>query len=349
MKSKPDVSVVLPVFNEARHIRASLESALSQTGVRLELIVVDDGSTDETPRILRDYADPRLRMLRNDRNEGFIASLNTGISDARADVIARLDADDLFLPKHLVRQLAVLKAWPNVGLVAGDSIVVDLESSRITGRTRLPRGHASIRFLLHLGNPIHHSTATYRKRTWHDVGGYRSSAWGCEDRDLWLRLSERSEVRAVTRPVSVTGIRTSGMSESNRSTYEEMNKRLTDKAITRLLGYLPAGLDVYRSDSLKTCAAVAEVERVMLDMAKEVEDDAKNRQVRSTSAADGVAHVLHKLRYRDGDDRLCLGMLARLLIREPPVAVSLLMFRTTWMRDRHAISRRRQPLSRSDS
>ncbi|MEP7225551.1 MAG: glycosyltransferase family 2 protein, partial [Actinomycetota bacterium] len=105
MSAAPLVSVLLAVSNGEHYLRAAIESVLRQTISDLELIVVDDGSTDETPEILAAVDDPRLQVLRNEGRLGLAVSLNRGLDEARGRYVARLDADDIAFPRRLERQL----------------------------------------------------------------------------------------------------------------------------------------------------------------------------------------------------------------------------------------------------
>ena len=118
------VSVVMPVRDGERFLVEAVESVLEQTERDLELIVVDDGSTDSTPRLLAGVSDPRLRVLTQEPR-GLAPALNVGCSEASAPVIARMDADDVALPDRLERQLAFLDAEPEVALLGGGIVLVD--------------------------------------------------------------------------------------------------------------------------------------------------------------------------------------------------------------------------------
>src|SRR5687768_6093986 len=119
VNSTPEISVVVSVYNGERHVRSSLESVLAQEGVDLELIVIDDGSTDSTDAIIEDLAasDPRVRYVRQ-QNRGLTQSLVLGCSMAEGEFIARHDADDLSLPGRLATQITLLRASPDVSFVS---------------------------------------------------------------------------------------------------------------------------------------------------------------------------------------------------------------------------------------
>ncbi|MEQ1700579.1 MAG: glycosyltransferase [Ilumatobacteraceae bacterium] len=184
----PEVSVVLPVFNGAGTIRSAIDSLLSQTGVELELIVVDDGSTDRTPEILLHYgADPRVRVLRQEPNQGLVAALNRGLAAATHDLVARLDADDAALPGRLAHQAAVLLDDPAVLLTACGYERV-LPSGEVRRRPVPPRTLGALAMVAWSGNRLCHSAVMFRRTAVLSVGGYRSEWYPVEDYDLWLRL-----------------------------------------------------------------------------------------------------------------------------------------------------------------
>ncbi|HEY5345943.1 MAG TPA: glycosyltransferase family 2 protein, partial [Verrucomicrobiae bacterium] len=111
----PRISIIMPVWNGEKFLAAAVDSLLAQTFSDFELLVIDDGSTDRTPEILRAYADPRLRVLRLDHG-GIVVALNHGLSQAGADWIARLDADDISLPRRLELQWQAVNRRPRTVL-----------------------------------------------------------------------------------------------------------------------------------------------------------------------------------------------------------------------------------------
>lgn len=120
LMTSPKISVVMPVMNEERYIRTSIDSILAQTFTDFEFIIIDDGSTDSTPDILADYAqqDARIRVIRNKGNQGISQSLNHGIKASRGVYIARMDGDDINTPDRFEKQVALLDNNPNI-VVAG--------------------------------------------------------------------------------------------------------------------------------------------------------------------------------------------------------------------------------------
>ena len=183
----PAVSVLMGVWNGAPHVREAVVSVLSQTAADLELIVVDDESTDATPGILASFRDPRLRVERRARG-GLTSALNAALALARAPLVARLDADDAALPERLERQLAFLRAHPEVGLLGTAAREVDA-SGREVAIVRPPTDDAEIRRALVRRNPFVHSSVVMRRAVLEQVGGYDEAFPVAQDYDLWMRMS----------------------------------------------------------------------------------------------------------------------------------------------------------------
>lgn len=190
----PLISVVMPVYNGAAFVDAAVLSIRSQTLGNLELICIDDGSTDSTQEHLRPHAaaDRRVRIV-EERHAGVIATLHRGFHEARGAFIARMDADDLSVPSRLERQLDFLAAHPNVMLVGGSIAVID-EQARVQDRLHLPTQPAEIReHLVHRGNCIVHPTVLFRREAL-SRGAFRQGYVHAEDYDWWLRLSEHADL-----------------------------------------------------------------------------------------------------------------------------------------------------------
>ena len=182
------VSVIVPCHNGARFLADAIESALAQTHPAIETIVVDDGSVDDTPAILERYAD-RVRVL-HQQNRGPSAARNAALAVARGEYVAFLDADDRFRPEKIARQVAILDTRPDIGLVYGGWRFIDEEGRSLPGEGR-PRGEGDMLPALLLGNPIHPLAAVVRRTLVAEVGGFEESLRGCEEWDLFLRLSRR--------------------------------------------------------------------------------------------------------------------------------------------------------------
>jgi glycosyltransferase involved in cell wall biosynthesis len=183
----PAVSVVMAVFDGAPWVGGAVESLLDQTLADLEVVVIDDGSTDPTPDVLASIRDPRLRIERRAR-QGLTRSLNRALDLARAPLVARLDADDLALPERLARQRQYLDAHPDVGLLGTGAREVDLTGREIA-ILRPPVDDAAIRRALIRANPFVHSSVMMRRTALDRAGGYDPSFPVAQDYDLWMRMA----------------------------------------------------------------------------------------------------------------------------------------------------------------
>ncbi|RJF76578.1 glycosyltransferase [Rhodopseudomonas palustris] len=193
LPATPEVSVILPVRDGERWLREAIGSVLAQTLTDLELLVIDDGSSDTTPAILAELraSDPRLVVLRQQR-DGLVAALNRGLDKAGAPLIARLDADDVALPERLARQCAYMRAHPDVVLLGGWAEIID-EHGAPRGRQMRPNP-ANARETLAKKSPFIHPTVMFRAEVARRVGGYRATFEAGEDYDFWLRLADIGEI-----------------------------------------------------------------------------------------------------------------------------------------------------------
>jgi hypothetical protein len=188
---QPQVSVVLPVWNGERYLRAAIESVLAQDFPDFELIVIDDGSTDGTAEILRSFTgEPRL-IVRTQPNAGIVGARNAGLRAAGAEFIAFLDADDIALPGRLSKQLAFLRAHPEVAAVG--TAITHISAEGVVLRTQVfPSGARRTAAALRISCALAQPSVMLRREAALGVGGYRETfRQGAEDYDLWLRLSER--------------------------------------------------------------------------------------------------------------------------------------------------------------
>ncbi|MGD9921567.1 MAG: glycosyltransferase family 2 protein [Pseudorhodoplanes sp.] len=190
------VSVVLPARNAAPWIETAIASIQRQTFSNLELIVVDDHSVDNTRDLLISsaVADSRIRLI-SSRGRGLVAALNTGIAEARAPLIARMDADDIARPNRLEIQTAFLERHPSVAVVGAQVQPVDLAGQPSGKTTNYPTEPEDIsRELVQRGCVISHPTVLMRRAALDAAGGYRAVTEMAEDYDLWLRIAEHNAI-----------------------------------------------------------------------------------------------------------------------------------------------------------
>lgn len=188
------VSVLLPVHNGGRHLAAAVSSILGQTHDELELLAIDDGSTDGSGELLDALRDPRVRVL-HQPNRGLVATLNTGLAEARHEIVARMDSDDLSAPRRLELQVRHLQAHPEVAAVGCCYDVVD-EHDVVVRQVHTAAAAAYLRRQLYFRNVLPHAGMTFRRSAVLGVGGYRDVG-PVEDYDLWVRLALHHDLASL--------------------------------------------------------------------------------------------------------------------------------------------------------
>lgn len=198
---RPTVSVVLPTFNRADIVMQAIGSVLQQTFSDLELIIVDDSSTDATWSKLSRITDPRVRLVANTGAKGGAGARNHGVGLARAEWICQIDSDDLWSPDMLEHLVAgIERASPAVGVVYGSDHWIEFETGAVRRRRRAElAGYAYKRVFER--DFYHHCAAAIRRTAFESVGGYDVSLEGVEDTDLQHRLTEEWEVLPVPEAV----------------------------------------------------------------------------------------------------------------------------------------------------
>lgn len=199
--TSPALSVVMPVHNGEAFLREAIDSVLADPLSDLELVAVDDRSTDATPSILAEYAgrDPRVRVHRVE-GRNLASVLNRGFELCRAPLFARLDADDLSVPGRFAAQTEFMAANPEVVLLGGQALLVDA-AGREFATARYPTADRELRTALRTGNPFVHSAVAFSRDAFEAVGGYRENLDHAEDLDLWLRLSDRGKLANLPEPI----------------------------------------------------------------------------------------------------------------------------------------------------
>lgn len=191
----PTVSVLIATRNYAAYLREAIASVLAQTWTDYELIVVDDGSTDSTPEVVAAFDDPRIVSART-VGIGTCAARNLAIELARGDCFAFLDGDDIWLPTKLERQIRLLRAHPEIGLVSAWRMTISPEGGILASHPiEQVRGDVYREVLL--SNPICFSSAMVRRTCIEHVGGFREDLDLAVDYDLWLRVVRHYAADAI--------------------------------------------------------------------------------------------------------------------------------------------------------
>jgi len=215
MSQSPLVTVVMPLYNSAATVKESLESVLSQTYTNLEILVVNDGSTDDGVEICQGYNDLRIRLL-HQQNRGLAGARNTGIRQAKGEFLGLLDSDDLWLPTKVERHVAHLQSRPEVGISFSRSGFID-ENSRPIGIYQMPRLQGITPEIVFCRNPIGNGSAVVIRREVFTAIRFEANLYGeaedfffddtfrqSEDIECWLRIALQTHWRIEGIPEALT-------------------------------------------------------------------------------------------------------------------------------------------------
>ena len=210
----PRVSIIIPSYNHARFVGEAMESVIRQSYEDLELIVIDDGSTDGTSEVARSIADPRISVIACPKNRGAAVVVNEALGRAKGEYVSILSSDDFFLPGKLEKQVRFLDENQQIGAVFGLPQFVDENSkpfwnpshpfaNRFTSENR--GRHEWLRHFFYSGNCLCHPTILIRRACYEAVGAFDPLLMQLPDLDLWVRLSSRYEIHIL--PEKLTAFR----------------------------------------------------------------------------------------------------------------------------------------------
>jgi glycosyltransferase involved in cell wall biosynthesis len=197
------ISVIIPAYNVGRFVREAVDSALAQTFRDIEVIVVDDGSTDGSLEALCDLHHPRLRVIR-EGHAGSAAARNAGLRLASGEMVAFLDADDRWAPQNLERQSAFLESHPEVDMTFGHSLVVDEAGRSLGFKSSSCAGPVSLSQLLRTNEIGNGSCLLLRREALDKAGWFNTNLTACVDIDVWLRVASLRSGNVVAIPEVLT-------------------------------------------------------------------------------------------------------------------------------------------------
>jgi glycosyltransferase involved in cell wall biosynthesis len=230
----PLVTVLVAVCDGEPYVRTALESILRQSVSDLELLVVDDGSSDATPKILDEIDDERLRVLRNAERQGLASSLNRGLEDARGRYVARLDADDVALPRRLERQLARIRSGPPVAVV-GSAVLDVAETGRLGTLHVMPSGPGAVRWASLFSSPFFHPSVLADREVLEAHGlRYDSDYLESEDYDLWTRVLAVADGDNLREPLTLYRVHPGQASQARRELQRDFQRRVALREIGRV-------------------------------------------------------------------------------------------------------------------
>jgi len=236
----PQISVLMPVYNGSAYLADAVESILNQTFSDFEFLIIDDGSTDGTREILKEYQKSDSRILVHSQPHlGLVSALNKGIETATGIFIARMDADDISEPTRLAEQVAFLTQHPDVGVLGAKMKIID-KNKTLQGNYDVPVFHGLIAWNLLFGRSFAHPTVMIRKDLIRSAGGYKDHLPFVEDTELWLRLIEKTRFANLDRLLvtyrthpEATSVKQSKLQQANvRIARQKFISELLDKPIS---------------------------------------------------------------------------------------------------------------------
>lgn len=224
------VSVIIPAYNQGHYLSKAIQSVLNQTYQNLEIIVVDDGSTDDTALVAHSFQNPQIIYIFQD-NSGLSSARNTGIRNAHGEFISYLDSDDLFLPDKLQILVDVFQQDPEVGFCAGQAIPIN-ENEQPIGKI-FDKSIPHLTEHLVFGNPLHVGSVLLRTSWQERVGEFDETLRSYEDWEMWLRLARAGcKMTYVPQPVSLYRFHTAQMTrighQMTNATFSVLDKVFND-------------------------------------------------------------------------------------------------------------------------
>ncbi|MBD2387134.1 glycosyltransferase family 2 protein [Cylindrospermum sp. FACHB-282] len=200
----PTVSVIIPTYQRGHIVSQAINSVLAQTYSDYEIIVINDGSQDNTSQVLAQFSDHHRITAIHQANQGLSAARNAGIRSAKGKYIAFLDDDDLWEPQKLEKQISVLEANPGIGLIYSDSLFFSDKRGLFPGsyNTAFPTPNLQVLWTLFRYNYIPVLTVIVRRDCLDKVGLFDETLRCCEDYDLWLRVIEKFPIYFLNQPLA---------------------------------------------------------------------------------------------------------------------------------------------------
>jgi len=233
----PEVSVLMSVYNGEKYLAQAIESLLDQTFRNFEFVIIDDGSTDRTPQILSEYeqSDQRIVLVRNEVNLKIPRSLNRGLQECSAPIIAKADADDIYMPERLEKQYNYFALHPDVGLISSSYVQITEDEKEID-TIILPCDDEIIRFISPFRNCFCHPTAMFRRELVINVGGYNTSYLSGSDYELWSRILPLTRVANIYEPLVRYRVRPDSVYHSRGEKGRDASLAVTSKMLSTYVG-----------------------------------------------------------------------------------------------------------------
>jgi glycosyltransferase involved in cell wall biosynthesis len=208
----PKITVLMPVYNAEKYLKAAIESILNQSFTDFEFLIIDDGSTDKSIDIIHSYQDSRISVIKNETNLGLIASLNNGIELSKGEFIARMDSDDISYANRLEKQLAYMMQNPDIGISGSWMYTID------TGEIiYYPETHEKCKTFKFFNSPLAHPTVIFKRELFLKNNlKYSIDYPVCEDIELWKRCMKYTKLGNLCEPLLFYRIHSSNVSLQNK-------------------------------------------------------------------------------------------------------------------------------------
>lgn len=226
----PKVSVIMPAYNAEKYIAEAIDSILAQTYTDYEFIILNDCSTDRTEEIILSFKDSRIVYLKNEENMGVAKTLNRGLSVARGEYIARMDADDISLPERFEKQVAWLDAHPQIGVLGSNVEIFDENGTVATGWSSTDPDQMKIDLFFSCG--LAHPGVMMRRGVVQK--GYDPEYNGLEDYELWCRVAEEHGVTTLHDVLLRYRIHSSQVTKNPSAQYLQRMRRLKKRQLQSL-------------------------------------------------------------------------------------------------------------------
>lgn len=243
-KNKPLISVIMPAYNAQKYISSAIKSILNQTFKKFELIIINDFSTDKTLDIIESFSkkDSRVKLVNNDRKLDIARTLNKGISMAKSNIIARMDADDIAFPNRLELQYKLISSSKNIAVVGANIVIMDAAGNETAIRT-YPNSSRKLKDCLFKYSPFAHPVVMFRKNVFEEVGQYNPKYSPTEDLDLWFRLGSKYKFESIPEPLLKYRLYEMSSSHGDLKDLEILVFKIRFDAITKY-GYRPSLYDI---------------------------------------------------------------------------------------------------------
>jgi len=239
------ISVVLPVYNGESTITESIESLLSQSYSNLELIVINDGSSDDSLKKIHSFSDKRIKVYSHG-NVGLAETLNFGISVANGELIARQDQDDISLPSRIEKQVNRFDSNSNLVLLGTNGILVDQDGQFIK-KLSFPNSNNDLQFLTNFYNPFLHTSVMMRADVLKKINGYSldSNCQPPEDFELWNRIKHMGKIENLEDYLVKYRISKNSMSNEWKYIIEDNYRKIVTKNLQNIFKFTKSDADLF--------------------------------------------------------------------------------------------------------